>query len=174
MKFSLFPSGKRLQKHFGYQRANKLCLEAIQMIAAYSKQKTSKIHWHINSNVFELFNNRSFPLKDYPVFILSESEIKFFLQSVYNYLKKQIKISLNNRVNSINRSRDIFEIITDHGTIWTKNLVIATGRAGISFLENSLTNLGLNYSHPRPSFGIRLEFEHKIAKNLPLRILSTA
>lgn len=158
MKFSLAPSGHRLQKLLGLQKSQDLYFEAIQKIIEFSKKDTLKFHWHIEPEVNKRFIDEDLSIKDYPVFSLSESEIKFFLESIYSYLQKRINISLENKVCDIQKSKDVYIISTEHGEIFATNVILSMGRAGVSSLEDTLHRLGIETQAPEPSLGVRFEF----------------
>lgn len=129
---------KELVKY--YPRGNKELLSAF-----YQFQPNDTIEWFYERGV-ELkteIDGRIFPVTDN-----SQTIIDCFMDELSTY---KVEVIFNTKVESIFKTADEFEIITNQNTYSSKKVLVTTG--GFNKLENYsfITNLGIEVEPPTPS-----------------------
>lgn len=154
-KLSRFPSGKRLLNYATEGELNEI----------YNK---------INKDIFceqEFIASASdfgdIKLKKYPVAIVTRNEIKKIIQHLFEKISNNQKIEmfLNVHIDSVElkQSSNIFQLKSNNSRFYKcKNIIVAVGRYGREWWKQQINKLGIKYSFPRPSFGVRFEMSKDI------------
>lgn len=82
--------------------------------------------------------------------------IKIF-QKLYEELSSKIDIKFECDVLSIEKVYDTFNLVTNKGNIQSKQVVLATGQSGASWLKEQCNRLGVKQGKTRLDLGIRVE-----------------
>ncbi|MEV0357757.1 FAD-dependent oxidoreductase [Nocardia sp. NPDC050697] len=155
VKLSRFPSGRRLAERLGPARATQLEHEALGALCDSPMPQFRGAR-----------GSRSpFPVKDYPVASLTSAEVMAFVDRMHTRLTgwPTLEMRLGTEVLSLvqedsggwsGRLRD-----RRHGetTVRAAAVVAAVGRRGRSWWHRQIRSLGLEFTRPAPSVGVRFE-----------------
>lgn len=147
-KLSCFPSGSRLLKLIGEEKA-----KVFQDMALSLFDKTTDDFQIPEANLL------SINYKTYPLSLLDEIDTRELIKKWYKILEvsKNIEIYFNTEVSVIKQTKDGFEIstTTKDKIFYSKKIVIAVGRQGFQWWKNEIRNLNISFNEPVISKGLR-------------------
>ena len=153
IKLSRFPSGRRLAEHVGVA-AKSLEDEALTFLTSAGPLS------FVLSNAGDL----PFQLRNYPVAVVSASQLQAIIRDMHATLahKPEVELHLETTVIRINPKACGFEVISRdrHGSFRVydcRKLIVAVGRAGFLWWRSELRRLGLVFTPPHISLGLRFE-----------------
>ena len=158
VKLSQFPSGRRLLETFGPDRARQLSTEALRVLCGHDDP--------VFRGVDPARGMPGVRLKDYPVADISSEGVRRLVERLYASViaEPRIDLRLRAQVISIDGSAGDFTVrIAGTGpdlnrwTVRTGHLVVAVGRRGQRWWRGEIRRLGMIYSDPVPSVGLRFE-----------------
>ncbi len=160
VKLSLLPSGRRLIDLYG-DDAYRLSDDAFDLVAGYLGRRPVLVGHRVSPDVLRAFSSRDLELRQYPVAVLAESELRAVLEGMSRHLNSMIDIRLKTEVVSVER-RDGEYVMTlrdRRGTtvLHTSHIVLATGRRGLADTQRMLQRLEVPLSPPDFSVGVRFE-----------------
>lgn len=161
IKLSRFPSGRRLAEHIGPE-AKSLEDEAVGFLSSADpitfKSPTA--------------TGLPFQLREYPVAVISASQLQLMIQNMHSSLTKQpgFDLQLGTTVCRINPKGSEFEVVArdrfgNLNLYRCRHLIIAVGRAGFLWWRSELRRLGLNHTPPHISLGLRFECPSSFLRN---------
>lgn len=172
LKLSFMPCARRLSDLFGEEESYLKSRKIQNMIERILKRKMyfiDKIH---KENVESIFKSYGLTIRDYPVAVLSETELKIIIDKFYQKLiiSKNITVLLQSKVKNVEKDHELFHVELYKGgeklNIKTKNIVFATGRKGTLWTKNQLENLGIPTLPPKPSYGVRFLMKASILEEV--------
>jgi uncharacterized protein len=153
IKLSRFPSGRRLAEHIGPE-AKSLEDEAVGFLTAAGPMNFKL------STAGEL----PFQLRNYPVAVISASQLQSIISGFHSRLTSRtgVELHLETTVIRINPNGSDFEVSArdryGKSRVYScRKLIIGVGRAGFLWWRSELRRLGLGYTPPHISLGLRFE-----------------
>lgn len=148
-KLSYFPSGRALKKKLAndYDRIRD---EACSL-------------WNVDSNDDFVSNSietntYKFSVKEYPVCVMHNGDIKKVIKSWWNKLKEQNVEYVNGEMIDFEKRNDRFEVLLKNGKrLFCDELVLAIGRQGLGWLRENIHAKGILHESPTSSLGFRFE-----------------
>lgn len=163
VKLSLLPAGRRLLEKLGPEAETRFD-EASQMVAEIAAQPISFCNVEHRPSPEE-----NFSFKPYPVAIMTAAQVRGFLEQLYEDLQSDPRLHLM-------MESELTELspLSDGGyravirsrreapeTIFADQVIIAVGRAGMFWWRQTIRDLGLAFSYPQPSVGLRFELNQR-------------
>jgi len=156
VKLSQFPSGRRLHELLGEAVAGELAGDVLRLLGDHSDWTFRSIE----------ATAAPFPLKAYPVAVLTSDEVKAMVAGLSERLETapQVNVRLGVEARRIESVGDGFEVrVAPTGragrteTVTARRVVAAVGRRGQRWWRAQVRSLGLSYTPPTPSVGLRFE-----------------
>ncbi|MGI8307071.1 FAD-dependent monooxygenase [Saccharopolyspora hattusasensis] len=154
VKLSKFPSGRRLAELLGAERAEQLTDRVLEQLCGTAVP------------VFcgALPDAAPFDVKDYPVTSLSAAQVRSVIDGLYDRLSNSDRVSLRlgTEVTGLRPSdRHGFTVCLRAAgaeeQLAARQVVVAVGRRGQRWWARQLRELGLAFTPPAPSAGVRFE-----------------
>lgn len=154
VKLSKFPSGRRLAELLGPERAHTLSDQALDRLCGTAVP------------VFRgtLPGSLSFDVKDYPVASLSSAQVRRVIDRLHDRLtvSDRVTMRLASETTSLRpdeRRGFTARLRTSGGEeqIIARQVVAAVGRRGQRWWARQIRGLGLDFTAPAPSVGVRFE-----------------
>lgn len=154
VKLSKFPSGRRLAELLGPERANALSDDALERLCG---------------SVLPDFRGASpgvMPLvvKDYPVTSLSSAQVRSVIEQLYERMttSSRVTVCMATEVVSLrpHERRGFVARVRSAGggeQVTARQVVAAVGRRGQRWWAGQIRELGLEFTPPAPSVGVRFE-----------------
>lgn len=154
VKLSKFPSGRRLAELLGPERAHTLSAEALDRLCG---------------SALPVFRGASpdatpFAVKDYPVASLSSAEVRRVIDQMYERLaaSRYVTLRMATEVVSLQpceRGGFTADLRSPGGDerVTAQRIVTAVGRRGQRWWARQIRALGLGFTAPAPSVGVRFE-----------------
>ncbi|WP_331765114.1 FAD-dependent monooxygenase [Nocardia sp. NBC_01388] len=155
VKLSRFPSGRRLAERLGPARAARLELEALRALCDSPLPRFRGVQ-----------SGRSpFPVKNYPVASLTSADVAAILDRMHSRLTAWPEVELR-------MGTEVLSLVRESSGVWAARLrdrrrgevtvraatvVAAVGRRGRSWWHRQIRSLGLEFTRPAPSVGVRFE-----------------
>ncbi|MFJ1931610.1 FAD-dependent oxidoreductase [Kitasatospora sp. NPDC086801] len=154
VKLSQFPSGRRLAELLGAERAEAVADRAMRRLCGESRP------------VFRgaLPAPGPFKVKDYPVASLSASQVRSLIDRLHRRITTApgTELRMQTQVASLKPlghawHAEVAGLAGPGETVQASSVVVAVGRRGQRWWRQTLRGLGLSYSEPVPSVGVRFE-----------------
>jgi uncharacterized FAD-dependent dehydrogenase len=156
-KFSLFPSGRRLIELFGSSRASALCDDAARLLETLTARPFKSHAPEERISAHEAFSREGLYIRDYPVVLMAEAEVEALLQRAYSRLQGAHTLALREKLLDISYRGGMFTVITSRRRVRAKNVIMATGRSGVTLTQRTLRQFNIPMTPPKPSIGVRFE-----------------
>lgn len=95
----------------------------------------------------------------------TENNLKI-MHNIYQYLAEKITICCNTKVNTFAREGREFVLQTTAGTIHSRYLVAAPGRAGAEWFTTEGRKLGLKFNNNNVDVGVRVELPFQVFQHI--------
>jgi uncharacterized FAD-dependent dehydrogenase len=166
IKLSLLPSGRRLVDLMGTPDSDRLCAASFQLLTGQLPAPPALVGNDVAAGVLATFADYDLQLRQYPVAVLGESDLKQVIAGIYEDLAQDIDIRLETdvvevrpdddgyRVTVRTRGRDVTE-----SQLHARAVILATGRRGIASTQRTLRQLGVPMYPPSFSCGVRFEMQ---------------
>lgn len=148
-KLSYFPSGKELKKKLANDY-NRIRDEACAL-------------WNVDSNDDFVSNSietntYKFSVKDYPVCVMHNEDIKKVIKSWWDKLQEQNVEYVNDEMVDFEKKNNRFEVVLKDGKpLFCDKLVLAIGRQGLGWLRENIHTKEIRRESPTSSIGFRFE-----------------
>lgn len=154
VKLSRFPSGHRLAELLSHERAHALSDEALERLCGVDRPTFRRA----------LADSTPFGVKDYPVASLSSAQVRTMIGRLYTRLTTTDLVTSRLGVQVTDIQPDDQHGFTARlqatGTneqVTARRVVVAVGRRGQRWWATQVRRLGLAYTTPIPSVGLRFE-----------------
>lgn len=155
VKLSRFPSGRRLAELLGVQRAEQLSDEALTVLCGNDLPSFQGVS----------SENTPFIVKDYPVASLTSQQVRAIIERLFARLTNYPNVTLQQgtSVSSLHLQSDNTWFATLNSpaapdrTVTAHAVIASVGRRGRRWWYEQIRHLGLAYSPPAPSVGVRFE-----------------
>lgn len=162
VKLSRFPSGRRLAELLGTQRAEHLCDEALTALCGDDLP-----HFQGVSS-----DSTPFLVKDYPVASLSSQQVRAVIDRLFVRLSThpRVTLQLGTSVSSLQPQSDHTWVATlsspsaPDRKVKARAVIASVGRRGRRWWHEQIRYLGLAYTPPAPSVGVRFECPSALLK----------
>lgn len=155
VKLSRFPSGRRLAELLGAERAEVLTDVAVGLLCGEDHPEfrgARESSWPV-------------PIKDYPVASLSSAQVRTLIEGFHGRLASQqtVELRMQTEVTGLRlaeNGRWIAELAQAQGparSVRATAVIAAVGRRGQRWWHRQIRALGIRYSDPTPSVGVRFE-----------------
>ena len=163
VKLSLLPAGRRLQEKLGPEAEARFD-EATEMIAQIIDRPISFCDVEHRPSP-----EQSFSFKPYPVAVMSASQVRGFLEQMFEHLASDPRLHLM-------MESEVTDIVPLPGggyrarihsrregpvTMFADQVIVAVGRAGMFWWRKTIRDLGLAFHYPQPSVGLRFELNQR-------------
>ncbi|MFJ3220592.1 DNA polymerase subunit beta [Kitasatospora sp. NPDC086801] len=160
-KLSLLPSGRRLIDHLGARAAQDLCATAFSWLTEPLIDAPSLQGVGLTDRAVAAFDAHHLAIREYPVAVLSESELARVIEGFHDRLSGRIALLHTSELTAAEPAGTGVQLIVHTHrtarTITCDHLVLATGRRGVTSTTRLLHSLGVATEQPDISVGIRLE-----------------
>jgi len=96
--------------------------------------------------------------KFYSADVLFRKQYASLVGALLSALQDKVEVRSRTSVREVHKTSEGFEVrLASSETIWTRKLILGTGRAGHRFVRETLTSLGASYGESLADIGIRLE-----------------
>ena len=127
----------------------------------------AKLYSTVSSGLKRIALQNNLHLLDAKVRHLGTDRNYQILANIYNYLNENTDIMLNADVVSVDHESDKFSVGLADGNVYTcKNLILATGRSGSSWLSGMMTKFGVRQRSNRVDIGVRVELPAAIWEHI--------
>ncbi len=161
IKLSLMPSGRRLIELFGEKTAYDLSHLAFNILASYTSNKPVLKGHDISPEVHQCFAESDLTIREYPVAVVSETQLKQMLDGLYKDITEKVTLELESEIIDVERNSVDYTVIVKNQAGYSKirgnNVIFATGRRGLISTQNILKKLEISMSPPKASMGVRFE-----------------
>jgi len=162
IKLSLMPSGRRLIQLFGEENAYALAHTVSEMVVAFMSERPIFRGENISLGVHETFERYNLSLREFPVAVISESELRRIIEAFFGYLSDRVMLLQETLVVDVDMLEHLYAVTTSNRKtgrtiFWTKNVVFATGRRGLVETQKLLEKLAIPMQPPKASIGVRFE-----------------
>ncbi|MBU8857713.1 MULTISPECIES: NAD(P)-binding protein [unclassified Micromonospora] len=161
VKLSLLPSGRRLVDHFGEARAGQLCERAFRFLTAPLPQRPVLQGTRLGAPVLEAFAGNGLAIREYPVAVLGETQVRTMLTALHGFRDDALTVWEKSELvgAAVTDGRLTVTVATPGGPVAVEaaQLVLATGRHGVTSTHNLLAAFGVSTIAPDLSLGVRLE-----------------
>ncbi|MEU4648629.1 MULTISPECIES: FAD-dependent oxidoreductase [Nocardia] len=153
VKLSRFPSGRRLAELLGPLRAPRLESEALDALCGSPLPTFSGV----------AATGSPFPVKDYPVVSLTSEQVRGVIDRAEQRLTAAgVQVALRTEVSALRPAVGGGWQATLRGRrhkelVHADSVVVAVGRRGRSWWHRQIRDLGLGFTPPTPSVGVRFE-----------------
>ncbi|MET8626580.1 FAD-dependent oxidoreductase [Kitasatospora sp. NPDC004669] len=154
VKLSQFPSGRRLAELLGADRAEALADRAVRRLCGPVQPAFRGACMAAGP----------FDIKDYPVASLSAKQVRTLIERLHCRITTApgTELRMQTQVTSLRPLGHGWqaEIVGQSGTsetVHASSVVVAVGRRGQRWWQQTLRRIGLSYSAPAPSVGVRFE-----------------
>ncbi|MFJ9446451.1 FAD-dependent oxidoreductase [Kitasatospora sp. NPDC101235] len=154
VKLSRFPSGRRLAELLGTDRAEGLAEQALRRLCGEDRPT-----FHGALPVLGPFT-----VKDYPVASLSAAQVRTLIERLHHRITTApgTELRMQAQVTFLQPLGQAWlaEVASRSGsseTVHASSVVVAVGRRGQRWWQQTLRGLGVTYSTPAPSVGVRFE-----------------
>lgn len=173
IKLSLMPSGRRLIQLFGEENAYALANTASEILLSFMNERPVFRGKNVSRSVHEKFEQYNLSLREFPVAVISESELKRIIEALFGYLSNRIALLLETSITDIDVCQNSYRVtVTNrklgHKVFYTTNVVFATGRRGLIDTQNLLKKLDVPMQPPKASIGARFEMHSQYLKAVGL------
>ena len=171
-KLSYYPAGSKIAKILeSDEETIKKFQNALQIFGKYVPLKEIKFNLSTIDLYKKKFEQKGFELKYYDVYNFEKNSLLFGFNNIESFLKERgLLIFYNTCVRAIKREGSIYKIFAENNEgqiiIYSKYVVVGTGRLGYELLENINTTFNLNAQENPVDIGVRLEFPTKIFPNI--------
>lgn len=167
IKLSLLPSGRRIIDLLGADEAQRLCDAAFGLLTKYLPKAPALIGHEVDDSILDVFANHDLHLRQYPVAVLSESQLKTVIDGFYGDLAERIDVRMETEVVGLRPDSDGFAVtvrtrrlgIITETDLHTRAVIMATGRRGLASTQKLLRGLGVPMTPPSFSCGVRFEMQ---------------
>lgn len=160
IKLSLMPSGRRLLDLLG-DEAHQLGLEALALITDRAGVQPQLVGHRVEQAVLDTFADFDLDLRQYPVAVLSESQLRTALEGLYRDLSGRVDIRMKSAVTDITPVGGGYSVRAQTRTgkmeFPARNVVLATGRSGLVSTQRLIRGLDIPMVPPNISVGVRFE-----------------
>jgi uncharacterized FAD-dependent dehydrogenase len=160
-KLSLLPSGRRLISHLGEEHADQLCTTVFNWLTAPLPSAPALLGQGMSPHVLSCFQANSLTIREYPVAVLGESELRQVIEGWYEVLASVLDLWHSSELVAAEPAGDGLRIAvrTADGVqqLHTDHLVLATGRRGVTSTTALLQSLKVPTQQPDISVGVRFE-----------------
>jgi uncharacterized FAD-dependent dehydrogenase len=161
VKLSLMPSGQRLIELFGEEKAYNLAYSAFDVLSSYTNDELVLRGQNISNDVHECFAEFGLIIREYPVAVVAETQIKQILNGLYEDLKGKVNFEFESEVVNVEKESSSYIVTVENKSSYSKfkgrNIVFATGRHGLVSTQNIFEKLKVSMSPPKASIGVRFE-----------------
>lgn len=161
IKLSLMPSGRRLMQLLGEEVAYDLAHQAFELLATYTHDRPVFKGQNISSEIHQCFKESDLSIREYPVAVVSETQLKQTLEGLYEYLSKKVTLQLETTVTDIWKDSSEYTVVTKSKNGFHQfsgyNVIFATGRRGLVETQTILKKMGVSMLPPTASIGVRFE-----------------
>ncbi|MEU8963504.1 hypothetical protein AB0C89_17605 [Streptomyces sp. NPDC048491] len=166
-KLSLLPSGRRLVPHLGAERADALCAEAYAWLTAPLSARPALTGQGLSPRAVTAFAEHDLEIREYPVAVLGESALREVIEGVHDELDPQITTWYMSEVTDASPRKDgglRLRVDSRAGgrQVSADQLVLATGRRGVTATAALLRSLGVPLTPPEVSVGVRIEMAARL------------
>ncbi|CPR38236.1 fumarate reductase flavoprotein subunit [Mycobacteroides abscessus] len=176
VKLSLLPSGRRLIDLFG-DAAVELCTHAYQLYRPNGPLLGQPQDTGTSSEGFRNGVLRNFGIvpREYPVEVVGETELRRILHRLEQDVEAVAEVLYQARLIDIALTGEEFIVRYRHSEcayglmhseLRAKNVVLATGRAGLTSTQRILASLGVDMTPPSYSKGVRVEMPYRYLRNI--------
>lgn len=163
VKLSLMPSGRRLIHLFGEETAYSLADTAAEVLLAFTQRRPVFRGEKVFQDIQDVFAQYNLSIREFPVAVISESELKRIIDGLYAYLSTRITMLLETSVTNICEIQEYEYRVTARNrkngyiAFYSRNVVFATGRRGLVDTQKLLEKLAIPMHPPKASIGVRFE-----------------
>jgi len=172
IKLSLMPSGRRLIELFGEKTAYDLAYSAFDILASYTSNQLLLKGHDISPEVHKCFNEYGLTIREYPVAVVSETQLKQIIDGLYKDLVNKVTLELESEVIDVEQNLSDYSVIINSKAGYRKinahNIIFATGRRGLVSTQNILKKFKISMSSPRASIGVRFEMRASYLQEIGL------
>lgn len=149
--------GGDLETKVGYEHALRLMDEVDDILCRYGGDQAAMYSTE-NPTLVKKAKAAGFEVLTTKTRHLGSSLSETVLQAIYAELLSRIEILFETEVELIRKEGDHFELVTpNQGLIFTRRVIIATGRSGNEWLSGQCRSLGISQNLTRADLGIRVE-----------------
>ncbi len=162
-KFSLMPCARRLGELLGEARAQALSDEAFAWVQRNLGEPLSLAGDRLAADLRARFASQQLELRGYPVATVTETQVRTLLDQLHAKLEASgaVKLLHGAEMVSLRETDAGFELGLRNGRdaeqVQARNVVLATGRRGVTATAGLLRQLQVPLSPPASSYGVRLE-----------------
>lgn len=165
IKLSLLPSGRRLIDLFGEVDANRLCADSFDLFTGQLPSTPALVGHRVATDVLDTFSAQGLQLRQYPVAVLGESELRAVIEGVHADLARDVEFMLQTEVLAVRPADDGYTVSVRSrqgrghamSDLHARAVVFATGRRGVARTQRILRNLRIPMMPPDFSCGVRFE-----------------
>lgn len=161
VKLSLLPSGRRLVDLFGPTEADLLCEQAYAMLTQDIDEVPPLQGTGVSGGAISAFAARGLSIREYPVAVLSESDLRHVLDGAYRRVMAAADHWEQAELVAADPCSEgfVIKVRTLQGVreVTTHNLVVATGRRGVTKSAALFDHLQVERVPPNISTGVRFE-----------------
>lgn len=172
-KLSQLPSGKRLLELLGEEFAEQLCSEATELVEASLGRRLTFVGESFSHEHGRMFDQRGVRLTDYPVAVLTEEEVAVWQLDWYDKLARTCEVRVGARAERVDLCDGgvsvTYSAENTRSVAEASAVVLATGRAGITWTSKELSRLKVRMKTPIPSIGVRYEMNAQLLEVAGLR-----
>lgn len=167
IKLSLLPSGRRIIDLLGAEEAYRLCDAAFGLLTRRLPETPALVGHEVDDGVLDVFATHDLQLRQYPVAVLSESQLKTVIEGIHDDLSPHVDVRLQTEVVDLRPHGDgyLATVRTRNRGLVTETelparaVIMATGRRGLSSTQKLLRALGVPMTPPNFSCGVRFEMQ---------------
>ena len=162
VKLSLLPSGRRLVDHFGDRQAGALCGQAYGWLTSTLATAPVLAGTGLSDTAVAAFDVHGLAVREYPVAVLAESTLAQLIESCAEHLVAECwHQSELSAVRPRPAGGMVVTVTTHDGAreVDAEQVVLATGRRGVTSTADILRGLGVTLTPPELSVGVRFEME---------------
>lgn len=160
-KFSMIPAGRRLIHLLGENIAYDIAHRAFELLISYTGNRLGFRGCNIPAEIHKLFAESGLSIREYPVAVVSETELKQIIDGLYNDLIGKVTLRFETTVIDVKENSSGYIVTTNsktgHGRFSGRNVIFATGRRGLLKTQNILKKLEVPMLPPKASIGVRFE-----------------
>jgi uncharacterized FAD-dependent dehydrogenase len=151
---------------FGEECAYILANTASEMLMSFTRERPSFRGENVSCKIHEIFAQYNLTLREFPVAVVSESELKYIINGFYAYLSKRCTLFLETSITDVSMFQDYYKVVAynrkaGYVEFYANNVVFATGRRGLTDTQRILERLAVPMQPPKASIGVRFEMSSR-------------
>lgn len=157
--------GGELFRYVGREKAIEL-MKYVDSVLCKNGGEDAKLYSTANSDLKTKALQYDMHLLDAQVRHLGTDRNLSILSNIYDYLKDRIEMQFDNEVIDIEKEGDLFKVCAKNGEVFSKYLILATGRSGSKWISDICRKTGIQTESNRVDIGVRVELSAEIFKHI--------